>query len=1174
MTPLPLAPPFLGQDPLLRQLQQALTTERRVALSPPEQQRTVFGWGLTRCCEELIQHQPAQQRVIRLNAHSDLEWRLSLLRTANELELRARFARKPGDPLVGVRRWLRQHSDWVLFIDDVEDVERVDELIAPLQHGRVILTLHQSAVLPTGWQSVHRLTPLNTTQSSQFTRALLSAAGQSIDDDDLDDLVSSLDGNPAALELVARHLIHAGSTQPVMQALKRRLSLERPFDDVISGAVIEASQHDLVATDYHIAWGPRQLQQDCPWLPGLQTVPRCLRDQLQRQSLGTAESEDRVLQWASTLPSTNECQPPDVPASELLQMDQLASSLLDAGLINSTSRDITLNAATAARRVGALQRGAELCQLLAQRLSPNPGDSSVDLADVYLLESRCQLDGERFAHARRSLRRALEHLGQRPLEAADALMDIIEIDLNENRISGAARRLDQVSMLHRQLRADEDELRRSRRLFLRGAILAAQRKHPESIRILERSLELRLPLLPEDHPDNLKTLAILTRSAFAAGEPELAERFARRDLEIRRRSQQVTDAELAVPLHSLADLLYSRGKYQEAESLYDEALLIREQLYLPTDRRISETLGRLAVLKAIRGAYRESDPLFRQALQATEDLYGPDHPAVARVLNDLAESLFAQAKYDQARRTLDRALRIQVAALRPTDQSLGRTRNNLAAIYVALAKFDIAQRLYEEDLKAKRESLPPVHPWTATTLNNLGEVLRSQGKLSAAQPLLEEALQMREQLFGTDHPVVAQSLSNIGYVHLLQLHCDEAADHFRRALAIRDSSLGTDHPHRANSLTCLAQTYTYQGHLEEAHAKYNEALEIARKVYGESHQQTALLMAKIGRLALKRGQRARGELALLKSKAVLEKEVGANHRFFGEALLGLGQLYQQEKKYDQAFPLLERALAILRQTAVNQRFELGETLLLLAQNLYARGVLEEAYHRVCESHEIFTELLDKKHPLTRECAELFGELSIQFGDPAAAELLLQQALQDQQHALNPDSQRIARLTNCLADAKARLGKFTEAKVILQKHQELTEATVGPDSADMIPILSHLAGTLYLEENFADAVPLIERCVQLAEQHFGPDHPKTAKHLENLAGVLFLQNRFEDAEPQICRAIEILRKHHGPTAPAVQAALENYSELLRRTNRLAEASELEADLDAVRNSDSHVLDELF
>ena len=1158
---------LLDRAALLGQVESALVKTGRVALSPPERVQTPYGWGLTRMGEELAAKAPGSRRVLHLSAGSDVEWFQGLLRVASQLQLRARFLRSPRDPFLGVRKWLREHSDWLLIVDDVNDADRIAEFLSPIERGQIVLLLRSPKSLPENWAEVHRINELSDASAEDF---LLLAAGRSNKESKdsvwLKAITQALHRNPGLLQ-AAGELIRRGISLP---------QLADQFSVASSSAAEAGSQIGNVLCKLAQRAAPnQQLQFDClAWLRSVPTteslaplLPVIVREQFRREQL-EASGNPRLQRVCEELTKADVGTWTDVNRA---QADSLAAALIDQELTAGPFAAVIRGSIESSRRIGAWERGAELGQRWIQRVKNDPKRSS-ELADGYLLAARCLLIGERFAVARRNLRFGLENLGQRYEAAADALMDIVEIDLNENRIDTAAQRLEQVGKLHARAEIDGIDPSRARRLFLRGAVLVAQRKYSDAVRVLQRCLALRANLLPNDHPDVLKNLSLLGRAAFAVPDLKLAEQLVRQDLQIRRESAEVTEGEVSIPAHALADLLYSQGHYREAENLYEEVLQLREKLYSPDDHRISETLSRLAVLRSARGAYRDAEPLFRRAIQMTENLYGERHPVVARVLNELAESLFAQGKYDQCRRILERAMRIQESALRANDPAMGRTRNNLAALHVAIGQFETAQRLYEQDLAIKRKTLPAVHPWIATTLNNLGEVLQSRGEVSEAEPLLQEALKIREEVHGPQHPQVAQSLTNLGYVYLLQHRLMAARELFERALAVREVTLNPMHPHRASSLTCLAQTMQLLGDLENARQKYGQAMEIATSVYGAEHAQTTQLMTRIGRLDLHMGHRARAELSLLKAKLIQEKTLGPNHRLFGETLIGLGEVYQQEGKHEQAFPLLERGLIILRETTQGSRYDIAETLLLLGKNLKARGVLKEAHERLKECYEILTSLLEAEHPQLVECGDLLGELAIQHGDPIQAESLLAAALTRAEHS--GDGARQLMLVPLLADAHARLKKFDLAESILLQHQTLVTKNFGAEARELIPALSHLAGVKYLQNKFTEAVPLIQQCVRLSERHNGGSHAETAKHLENLAGVLFLQERYEEAEPLIERAVNILKDRFGPNAPVVQAAMENYSQLLKQTNRSREAQSIDDELDESRGLESHVLDDLF
>ncbi|MCA9080230.1 MAG: hypothetical protein KDA58_06700, partial [Planctomycetaceae bacterium] len=153
-------PNLLGQETVLAHVRQDLEQSGRAALGPPLRMPTLRGWGLTSCAQAIAAETSARH-VFHLSARSELRWQRDLVQLTRQLDLKERHLRRPGDPLLAVRRWLRQHDDWLLILDDVQQLDRIQPLIAPLEQGRILLLLQGPTESPENWPPVRSVAPLN-----------------------------------------------------------------------------------------------------------------------------------------------------------------------------------------------------------------------------------------------------------------------------------------------------------------------------------------------------------------------------------------------------------------------------------------------------------------------------------------------------------------------------------------------------------------------------------------------------------------------------------------------------------------------------------------------------------------------------------------------------------------------------------------------------------------------------------------------------------------------------------------------------------------------------------------------------------------------------------------------------------------------------------------------------
>lgn len=1203
-----IAPPpsrLLGRDALLRTLIARLQSDSHLLIGLDLSLRSHTGVGRSALLRELVtQVSPLFNHVFVLQGHNSACFLRSLSNLANELDLRQKEFRRASDLTSAVRGWLGQHDRWLLVVDHLNDLEDISDLLEGVSTGQLIAVLQDpSNVDSQSWTAPLPLGTLAHSDAAEVLRAGLGRSWNSREERDLACRVAGLlEGNPLCADLAGR-LMRCGQIEiEHFENLLGEHASAAPLSAVLS--VVLAWLEDRVPTALPVL-AAAVIPGPCP-VPSSLLASNCDAAallKLQQLGLVRVESESRHLEVsarsellsllseavrqkavtliAESLPVRSKRHrlrelvcgaPPSTPEVYATIRVQLAQYLASLPKLDFQDLQLIRQGADAAHDLLLPEVSQQLWQKVLDQTVKSAQPESTLLEPLVELGVACSLD-EKYQLARRRWRQAVEFCPNEHPDLTELLLAIAESDVNDNRFDRAGSRLARVAE-NCQSAAPSDHLSllRAQWEFLQGGVAIGLGRHAEARDRFQRSVELRTPLLSPDHPLLMRSRLMLSRVEFQLRNLPACEKLLQSEVAIRDSSPRVSDAELGVALTFLGEQYYLSGRLTEAEPIYERAITVRRLTHPRGHRLIGEIANRLAVLKSSRGAYRESEPLFRESMASLEETYGPEHPEVSRVLNDLAESLFAQNKFEPARRLLERALHIQERSLRTSDARLSRTRSNLAAVYVARGRYVEAIRLYEKDVELRQSKSLPDRASLATSLNNLAEALRSLGRYQDAEKRLLESLAIREQLVGTNHPQVAQILNNLGYLFLHQYRHAEAIDLLQRALRIRENCLSATHPQVATTLGTLAEVEFTAGQYEAARAHFSRAIEISSAVHGERHAQVLGLRIASARNEFRLGHLGRAELMLTRSQAIADEVLGPDHRITARCMLGLAELAQHEKRFDAAFPLLERSLTIMRATTSCARLELAQILRLITENLLARNLPQEALPRAAELLETQHAILPQGHPETVMTWALLGQLRQRLNDPLGAEQAFQTVLSAQPPVT--DTLR-TEMQSRLVDVLIEQQKYDSARQILD---ELIEHHSGPTA---LPWLSQLSGVLYLQSKFPEAAEVMERSVELSERCHGPESPETAKHLENLAGVRFLLGQYETAEPVIQRAIRILEQEIPVRSAALNRARENYSQLLRSTGRNLEADQVEglvlaaqaAEQPSSPTGSQHVLDDL-
>jgi tetratricopeptide (TPR) repeat protein len=227
----------------------------------------------------------------------------------------------------------------------------------------------------------------------------------------------------------------------------------------------------------------------------------------------------------------------------------------------------------------------------------------------------------------------------------------------------------------------------------------------------------------------------------------------------------------------------------------------------------------------------------------------------------------------------------------------------------------------------------------------------------------------------------------------------------------------------------------------------------------------------------------------------------------------------------------------------------------IASFLRAAALYTEAELLMQRALEIDEHSFGKDHP---DVARNLNNLALLLKDTnrlAEAEPLMRRALEINEHSLGKDHPNIAKALSNLALLFQATNRLGEAEPLMRRALEINESRFGKDHPNVAIALNNLASLLWDTNRLAEAEPLIRRALEIDERSFGKDHSNVARDLNNLANLLWDTNRLAEAEPLLRRALEIGEYSFGKDHPNVATYLNNLALLLMDTNRLAEAEPL-------------------
>jgi len=298
-----------------------------------------------------------------------------------------------------------------------------------------------------------------------------------------------------------------------------------------------------------------------------------------------------------------------------------------------------------------------------------------------------------------------------------------------------------------------------------------------------------------------------------------------------------------------------------------------------------------------------------------------------------------------------------------------------------------ATTLYLRAHGASSDSRGSDDPRTIHLLQELGRVHMEQGVYGMAVNLYAQAKEDCERLLGADHPAVVDCLNNLALAEMRGMHYANATQFCEQALAWHDRMSEPDYTaEKAMTYYIAAEIATRLGAAGAilAQVYYQDALEMGIHVWGKESAE------------------------------------------FADIISGLGRLYAWYRKFEQAEPLLHRALKIRR-------------------NVFGDD-----------------------HPRTAQSLEDLAALARRRGDPVAAEQFCTEALTIRLQKLGPYHPDIARNFRALAVLAQDQGKSDEAEQLYRKALAVYQYAGGPESPDYLLLLLDLADFLRDAERVGEA----------------------------------------------------------------------------------------------------------
>ncbi|PWT97657.1 MAG: hypothetical protein C5B53_07770 [Candidatus Melainabacteria bacterium] len=309
---------------------------------------------------------------------------------------------------------------------------------------------------------------------------------------------------------------------------------------------------------------------------------------------------------------------------------------------------------------------------------------------------------------------------------------------------------------------------------------------------------------------------------------------------------------------------------------------------------------------------------------------------------------------------------IQAGAFGENDVRLAKSLGTLGRLYTIRGRFSEAEPLLEEELCVRERAMGRGNGLIIPAMGSLVKFYLLYGTVSKADPLTEDVLafvegKLREPLeqsspkltmkkgeplqgwAGQATPIMIDPLlewsvtcDDLGNIYRLRGNYDMADRLFKAALDLKATILGKQHLSLANSYDSLAEICQSKNEMHDAESYFQDALGLTEKILSTGDPASYRRMDKLARCLLKEGKYQAAEEVYHRALKIIPSDAtaaGTRARF----LLALGCLYDDQRNFAAAAPVLQQALELAEQNSGPLSADLAPYLRKYAYTLYYLG---------------------------------------------------------------------------------------------------------------------------------------------------------------------------------------------------------------------------------------------
>jgi len=654
-------PFFTGREPLLTLLHERISTTRMAALTQAQALYGLGGIGKTQTAAEYaFRYGDEYAHVFWIWAATQETLDADFVKLAQSLDLPEKDEQDQTQVVAAVKRWLSVNENWLLIMDNADDMTMAREFLPSTQNGYVLFTTRdQAGGMIAASVEVEKLS------LQDGTLLLLRWSNRLDKDTSLDQalakdraaaecIVEEMDGLPLALVQAGAYIVEtACSLEDYLDLYKthHKELLARP-------SRLMLDYPETVGTTWSLSF--RQIEQQSPAAADLLRLcaflaPDAIPEELLMRDIAEAgdpfklnEALGVILRYSLVRREEN---------THALSIHRLVQTVLKDDMDQETQRiwaERTVQAVNAvfpeaSSGIGEKQHyflqfylpQVQVCAALISQYHLHSHDASHLLheAGAFLYAHGFYYQSQAFHQQTLDIRKHL--YGSEHPTIAESLTALAILANNQGEL-GQAEQFHQQALDIREktLGPDNPETTRSRNNL--SVIYRKQGKYEQAEQLLKQALSISERTQGFEHLDTLNFVINMAKLYAEQHKYEQAEQLLKRALTTSEHVLEVGHPLIAYNLQLLAQLSYEQRNYEQAEHLWKQSLAILEKTLGSDHPAYAERLNDLATLYYARGLYTKAQTFCQRALSISEKILGPEHPDtityhehLSRIMNEI-----------------------------------------------------------------------------------------------------------------------------------------------------------------------------------------------------------------------------------------------------------------------------------------------------------------------------------------------------------------------------------------------------------------------------------------------------------------------------------------------------------------------------------------------------------